>query len=300
MSNETKYTDSEVMEFAAYYSLLSKDDTDFTLFRHFENWKQSKSIPNKQDDRIEVKHLGIHAHFYLGVDTGYYQFQLSKPISGNKFPEIKQAIEAVLCEDDCAIKVRKDYWKQLNDDLKFLEAELDANQDKIYTKSEVDTIREETWNESRKLTTGTSITGFLGTGLKYPTLQDYLKSLSENKSTQPSEDKPVLFITEDGVEYRVGEKKEIWGVHTKDGYNAVGAYHPDVHPEYYESLKAHYEHFFSTKEAAEQYILDNKPCLSFNEVNYLIWLSSNGFNDSCTPSKLRESILHKIKQKLKQ
>lgn len=36
------WTDSDMREFAAFYSLLSKDETEFNLFRHFEKFKEQK------------------------------------------------------------------------------------------------------------------------------------------------------------------------------------------------------------------------------------------------------------------
>lgn len=81
--------------------------------------------------------------------------------------------------------------------------------------------------------------------------------------------KPVL-VTEDGVTYYSGEIKEIFATHTKEGYNSVGAYKVDSHPEFYDGLKGCYEYFFSTREAAEDFILKNKPCLSLKDVVSII------------------------------
>ena len=68
--------------------------------------------------------------------------------------------------------------------------------------------------------------------------------------------KPVLFTTEDGVEIKEGDDYFFidagWDIRaTAENYNWVG------------SIKAI---SFSTKSAAELYILKNKPCLSFNEI----------------------------------
>lgn len=71
-----------------------------------------------------------------------------------------------------------------------------------------------------------------------------------------------LIITEDGIGYYAGEKKDIYAV-PKYGQNA---YKIDVHPEYYPSLSDTYDVFFSSKTKAEKYIRWNKPCLSLSEV----------------------------------
>lgn len=83
---------------------------------------------------------------------------------------------------------------------------------------------------------------------------------------QPKEQPKPLFTTDGGVIYYEGEKKEIWGVYTNDGYNSVGAWHPESHPGYYPRLKSYYTNFFSTREAAEEWVLMNKPCLSVNDI----------------------------------
>lgn len=78
--------------------------------------------------------------------------------------------------------------------------------------------------------------------------------------------KQVVFTTEDGVGYYEDERKPIYCIHTRNGYISAGAWHIDVHPEYYDGLKNHYEHFFSTKEKAEEYCLWQKPMFSLQEI----------------------------------
>lgn len=78
--------------------------------------------------------------------------------------------------------------------------------------------------------------------------------------------KQLLFTTEDGVAYYEGEWKDIYGIHTKDGNNSVGAWAIDGHPQYYEGLRAHYEHLFSTKEKAEEWVQWQKPMFSLQEI----------------------------------
>lgn len=66
--------------------------------------------------------------------------------------------------------------------------------------------------------------------------------------------KPVLFTTEDGVDIREGDK--FWYI---DACN-TGFYKGVA------TVKTTYAKYFSTKEAAEEYILMNKPCLSIKDV----------------------------------
>lgn len=122
---------------------------------------------------------------------------------------------------------------------------------------------------------------------KYPTFQNYKNSLPENKplttdtevnihrgedwwkewnpdktpQTQPKVDVP-LFTTFDGVDIPVG--------------NRIPFYEIDWSQ--WKIFETHFPHFaepfFSTKQAAEQYILLNKPCLSVKDLCFLydIWI----------------------------
>jgi hypothetical protein len=80
---------------------------------------------------------------------------------------------------------------ELEKELLQIKGELYAKTNKKYSESEVDTIREETWKAARETTF--SFKGeqyFPNPKIKYPTLQDYLNSLS--KETKPKEEgKPV-------------------------------------------------------------------------------------------------------------
>ncbi len=73
-------------------------------------------------------------------------------------------------------------------------------------------------------------------------------------------EKPVLFITADGKEIREGDSY----VYVFN-YNIVGT----------RAFKSNYlkldNYYFSTRKAAENYIVCNRPCLSFNDV----WNISN-------------------------
>jgi len=114
---------------------------------------------------------------------------------------------------------------------------------KMKTESEVDTMMEDTWTQARMLLIEKPITGFMGTGLKYHSLQDYKNSLQPAPNKE--QDKPVLKVRDikpDGTvqgEYNLmsGEKidkpvlftteqyKEIWDmIFSQTGF-------PPNHPE---------------------------------------------------------------------
>jgi hypothetical protein len=80
------------------------------------------------------------------------------------------------------------------------------------------------------------------------------------------QERQVAITTEDGVGYYDGELKNIYCLNTKDRDVPGSAWHIDTHPEYYSQLSKVYEHFFSTKEAAEEYKLFNAPLLSLEEI----------------------------------
>lgn len=71
--------------------------------------------------------------------------------------------------------------------------------------------------------------------------------------------KQLLFTTEDGVDIYKGDKA--WSIYIPE----MIMFHQEV--KLYNSTDIHTHHkYFSTKEAAEEYILMNKPCLSIQDV----------------------------------
>ena len=94
--------------------------------------------------------------------------------------------------------------------------------------------------------------------------------------------KPVLFTTEDGVDIYEGDR--YYTVRNRDfsiAYDGNG-------------FKAQGKHF-STQEAAQEYILMNKPCLSINDVNN--WYSYLSY-ESTTYNRLIENLKQLVKSKL--
>ncbi len=91
-------------------------------------------------------------------------------------------------------------------------------------------------------------------------LSNRTKFIEENKP------KPVLFTTEDGVNIYIGYDGEIWRV-----FIEPSSYAQWVPVLLGMPLFLHDgEKYFSTKSAAEEYILMNKPCLSVNNF-LLLW-----------------------------
>jgi hypothetical protein len=115
---------------------------------------------------------------------------------------------------------------------------------------------------------------------------DHLKNLIKVKT-------PIL-VTDNGVELF----KDDTFYHVDSYWNiGVGYLHKDV----FEKLKGY--KYFSTKEAAEEYILLNKPCLSYNDIINSIkdsnLLRSLIKDDGLLISVMKSRILKIVKSKLK-
>lgn len=247
--------------------------------RQYPDW--FKGIPPQPSsiDRIEVSTLvGKEKYADPRCTDFIYSFESNSIISPSNFHAIKQAIEQVLNESD-TIDID---WSSK------------PVTEKYYKQSEVDTIREATWQAAKeKDVNNERWKGMMQTsdGLqcvyydKYTNLQDYLQSLSKNKITQPKEeDKPVLFITEDGVEIRNGDH----AFYVQDDNNWMVVSHSGI------TEKRPYP-YFHTSESANKWVLENKPCLSLNEVKELA--NNNGAKVLCIPD---EKISNYTKQKLNQ
>jgi len=91
---------------------------------------------------------------------------------------------------------------------------------------------------------------------------DHCEFIDDNLKKAPKEEqKPVLFITYDGVNVYGGEHlysvdNKTWGILSDDCNNAWEA----------TLWNKGDDKIFSTKEAAEQFCIENKPCLSLKEV----------------------------------
>lgn len=94
--------------------------------------------------------------------------------------------------------------------------------------------------------------------------------IGEGKRFQIVEERATLFTTEDEVSIKEGDNYWFIWVRGKHLPNYQTLYHPyfvenatKLDLDEYWSKDAR---FFSTKKAAEDYIINNKPCLSFNDV----------------------------------
>lgn len=67
------------------------------------------------------------------------------------------------------------------------------------TKEQLDGMMENVWAQARMLAIDMPITGYLGTGLKYNTFNDYRVTLPENSPTPPKEEKVQITIIDRGI-----------------------------------------------------------------------------------------------------
>ena len=99
--------------------------------------------------------------------------------------------------------------------------------------------------------------------------------------------KKPLFTTEDGVDIYKGDKVWYINLHT----NNISKNHETVTSKYWDFKNYKY---FSTKEAAEEYILMNKPCLSANEVIQYCIDNYKTVNDHRTYKLLKKLVKSKL------
>jgi len=120
----------------------------------------------------------------------------------------------------------------------------------------------------------------------------YIKNFIKARTPEPEptpqnikEEKPVLFITEDGQPAYIGCRywllcviSENWPIN-----ETIMRQELATPPSYFK--------YFSTKEAAETYVLNNKPCLSINDVKEVC--DSNKFYN-------RQALINFLTKKIKQ
>lgn len=228
----------------------------------FELIPEQSPLPEK----IEVDVFGCswvsHEAEKLIVDLKGYK------MNPDKFPAIKSTIESVLNgkeEDLFDVDLGftlAGHWKREYEKLK----------------SEVDTIRKETFIDARKVGIGNMSSTYV-----YPTISDYLQSLTPETKPKEQDTKEVLFTTEDGKEIRNGD----WAFYVEENNNWMVVSHSGI------SEKRPYP-YFSTKEAAHDWIVENKPCLSAKE----IYLMTAKYGRCMV--EFEKEVEQKSKQKLKQ
>jgi len=116
---------------------------------------------------------------------------------------------------------------------------------------------------------------------------DFLNVVDLHKKLPPKEEvKPLLFTTEDGVDI-TDPKQVVYGI--DDEFNLLWGH---------AVTGGVSGRRFSTKEAAEQYIIDNKPCLSRNEVMGVVRDVCKGINSDKNKSFINNGIYEIITQKI--
>ena len=261
--------------------------------------KEQQPISN---DRVEVTTCG-HAN-WNEPNGGAFIFKTNKPIRYNDFPaeKVKSAIEQAINgkeEDYLKSSLGTHHISTKDFEEKYgIGISVPSTQQKYYSQSEVDTIRRKAFEAANKIDYAAKPIGeFYSLDTlarkgncqiqypkKYPTIEDYLNSLSAPTTQPKEEDKPVLFITEDGVEIRNGDH----AFYVQDDNNWMVVSHSGI------TEKRPYP-YFHTSESANKWVLENKPCLSLNEVKELA--NNNGAKVLCIPD---EKISNYTKQKLNQ
>lgn len=148
-------------------------------------------------------------------------------------------------------------------------------------------------------------TDYAASGAPYNGPKAYMKRFSTEAAAKAwikaNKPKEILFTTEDGKAISAGDpyftvitanwkNAELWKINTID--RATGAPTDFVFKEQYPDIIP-----FSTKEAAERYILENKPCLSYADIRNL---PSYGTAISVdTTTKSLKHILNLVKSKIK-
>lgn len=150
-------------------------------------------------------------------------------------------------------------------------------------------------SDSEIFTIGDKVVGYNNSIAKIKTI-DLVGEISLNIGTDKSESfslknlkkvKQPLCTTEDGVDIYLGNKS--WILHKNSWYLSPAAI---VHNNSNWTPNENEAHWiFSTKEKAEEYILLNKPCLSYNEV-----LNATKIRNKNTFETLKNLVKSKIQQ----
>jgi len=107
-----------------------------------------------------------------------------------------------------------------------------------------------------------------------------LSELPTPTEEQTITDKPILFTTFDGVDIKEGDKYSVvWLKDFKDSKIKMWdtIFDEIAQPLLEDETWSEGAKFFSTKEAAQQYILDNKPCISLKEIKEYVGVYSSDY-----------------------
>ena len=309
--NTFKWTDELVKEFI-HRAFAPSDPNHAEVNKFMEKFIKSKTEPvNKPlPERIEVDDLYVdEVQFGINPIRPNYHFNLkSSFIPQHKFPDIKQAIENVLNDchpqpapktDTVVADIRDNQIELLKEDLECVHLYLDdlgmPRKDKgVGSYSIVGRIKQLEKHYMQKLS---EIETEYLSKQKTDTGKDSKEWTPEPNAKTVTDNSDVLFTTEDGIDITDVNDKVWLILVTKCGLSESNACHVANNKTY---IKSNFL-VYSTKEAAEQYILENKPCLSLKEINECIYSASLvNISDRCVKSDLQRILNKKITQKLKQ
>ncbi len=242
---------AELLEFRKGYG--NGYPTDM-LVTHFKD-KQEKKLK----ERVEVSHLANHSLYNRNLDDNrWYEFRCSRELLPTDHARIKQAIEAVLNPNTDTVFDHEKINKRL-DELTEHEAAFNAAREMYIDSPDTPTIIKQSHSQTEH--------NFINL-CKYKTFTEYSLSLrepiTENKPTDTQVEKPVLFYTEDKTPIYEGDGTLNTVVFRDFTFNAREYHHQTI-----EEITLHGREnlkIFSSYEAANQYILQNKPCLSLNDL----------------------------------
>lgn len=265
---------------------LHKNSVEKTSW--FELVEPSKEV----QERIKV--LEVDNHRENNQEGYWYQFITNKEVWPHKFDEVKQAIEDSI--NGGVVRIAKSYWKRLHEDYEGLTEKLAILSE---AKKEADNSKPFVWTDDLVLLLCDFChhNGYHKFDKRVVDEFDEFKSIpchkrmipqwikdhvNKSKQSPPltdDKDKPVLFTTEDGV--GITGCDCYWAVNKNfsgmSRCNGKGWHKPQTG-----------EKYFSTKEAAEDYILRYKPVLCLNDC--VVGL----------PGKLFNMIEQKAKEKINQ
>lgn len=231
IEKEFVWNDELVKEFMDKYNNISGWITGIDpRGDKMKEFKQSKLSNDKGSERIKV--IGFRSNdgyvpYEKQQQSWSYTLNLSKEVIGD-YSEFRKKIEQALNVEDKVVRhVYNSMEFETNAGEKLFLCMRDSGyeiqyfgttyefkegkciphikSDKKYTQSEVDTIREDLWNRCREWADGQWSNQFFPDGknsqFKYPTLQDYLQSLPENKIKEQDTDTKdwEIVSVEDGV-----------------------------------------------------------------------------------------------------
>lgn len=282
------------------------------------------------DEYVWVEHLGFkdRGAYYLNGDTDnsywtkeYVENNLAwfKP----KEEEVKVVVGKMSCVEsskpvgelkwDLNFKVNKHiHYDNAVDTCKLLEKHFNnelpkaeptptnVKEEKLFKVNEKVNIPVAVWDDEKKLVVTKKIEGVLNSANYWrnyfeveffnpedgqPKKRIFGIGQIEKIPTQPKEEKPVLFITEDGQPAYIGCRYWLLCVLSEDWpiNETIMRQELATPPSYFK--------YFSTKEAAETYVLNNKPCLSINDIK-----------EACDANKFynRQALINFLTKKIKQ